>query len=160
MIEDGVARFRIAQGDSCMWNEKVKLMKDFILEFDTRLVSGDTTSLIMIDFHSIESNHHFFLNLFPADWAWNIGKWWGSYFNMPSGKDIAIGPVGMTMHTTIIVRGSQFAWYIGQTPMAFFEDIHLDNSGETFFHCSSISPAECEFDNIKYWNLANIPGLP
>jgi hypothetical protein len=159
-IEAGVARFQISQGDSCMWNDKALTGKDFVLQFDSRLVSGDTTSQIMIHFHNVTNSHHFWLSLTPAIQAWDITKQWGGDFPMLASGEGAVSSVGETTQITMITQGSRFALYLNQTPMGFFEDRNLDNAGKTIFHCMTVSPAVCEFDNVKFWNLANIPGLP
>lgn len=160
-IEEGVARFWVNQDNSSMSNEKAFTGKDFVLQLDTRLVSGDTTSWIGIDIHAGPSMHGFYTSLHPAAQEWfSSGRWGGDNYNYASGTDKALIPGGKPVQITIIVRGSRYALYLDQTPMSFFEDSNLDNPGATYFHCESVSPAVCEFDNVKYWNLANIPGLP
>jgi serine/threonine protein kinase len=162
-IEAGVARFRINQGGGCMWNETTMAGKDFVLQLDTDLVSGDASSWIGVFVHQVSSAHAFELKLLPAVQAWNISGKWGSiepYPKLPSGTDNTVGPIGEVTKITIVVRGSRFALYIGPTPIAFFDDKNLDNAGITYMHCNSVSEASCEFDNVKFWNLANIPGLP
>ncbi|MEK7328935.1 MAG: hypothetical protein AAB217_27130 [Chloroflexota bacterium] len=52
------------------------------------------------------------------------------------------------------------AVYLNGTPVAYFEDADFDTSGNTMLGCQSLGQAVCEFDNVKFWNLANVPGLP
>jgi hypothetical protein len=160
-VEDGVARFRISQGHTCMWNDKGLTGKDFILQFDARLVSGDTTSQINVGLHNVSNNHHFWLSLSPAIQTWDITRQWGinDYPTLASGEN-AVSPVGETTYMTIITRGSRFALYLNQTAAGYFDNEKFDNAGQTFIHCTSVSPAVCEFDNVKFWNLTDIPGLP
>jgi hypothetical protein len=161
-IEKGVARLQINNGWESMANEKALTGKDFVLQFDARLVSGDTTSQITIGLHVISASHSFFLNLYPAIQSWDVGNKWGSDKgnNDGSGDNGVIGPLGKTMHITIITRGSWFALYINQIPVTFINNSHLDNAGKNNFNCVSFSPAECEFDNVKFWNLTGMAGLP
>ena len=160
-IEDGVARFWVSQGMGNMINQKAFTGKDFELQFDTRLVSGDVTSWISVDIHTTGPEYGFYTSLYPGKQKWYISTSWGDIsYNYASGTDNVLIPGGKFVQVTIIVRGSQYALYLDQIPVSYFKDSNLDNPGETYIHCISISPAECEFDNIKYWNLANIPGLP
>jgi hypothetical protein len=163
-IEDGVARFQISNvgsGGDGMSNDKALTGKDFVLQYDARLVSGDTTSEISVGLHNASETHKFWLFLHPAVKDWETGGVWGSNFFgiLASGED-AVSPVGKITHITIITRGPRFALYLNQTPIGFFDNSNFDNAGRTRIACSSSTPAVCEFDNVKFWNLANIPGLP
>jgi hypothetical protein len=158
-IEKGVARLQIDQYDNgWIQNENALTGKDIVLQLDARIVSGDPTSTIHIRIHLV-SEFDFNLNLIPAIQAWAIGSRWNNVFNLPSGQG-AVSPIGDTTQVTVITRGSRFALYLNQIPVGYFDNKNLDITGRTIFHCISDSPAVCEFDNIKFWNLANLPALP
>ena len=160
-IEDGVARLQTSNGDVGMFDDTALTGKDFVLQLDSRLVSGDTTSEISVGLHNASETHKFWLFLHPAVKAWETGGVWGSNFFgvLTSGED-AVSPVGKITHITIITRGTRFGLYLNQIPTGFFDNSDFDNAGKTQFRFTSSSPAVCEFDNVKFWNLANIPGLP
>lgn len=44
-------------------------------------------------------------------------------------------------------------------PVAYLDDLDFDTSGGTGLFCNSLGQAACEFDTVKFWNLANVPGL-
>jgi len=61
----------------------------------------------------------------------------------------------------IVARGPQAAVYLNGTPIAYLKDADFDRrSDQTVLHCESILQAVCEFDNVQFWNLDNVPGLP
>jgi hypothetical protein len=162
-VEAGVSRLQVSQGGGCMWNDAGLTGKDFVLQFDTRLVSGDKTSWIGISFHQISLSQSFDLQFTPATQAWKVTGKWGHDepdHSLAHGEDLAVSLVGEVTKITVIVRGTRFAFFLGNTPIAYFDDKNLDNNGTTFFHCNSESPAICEFDNVKFWNLIHIQGLP
>ena len=60
----------------------------------------------------------------------------------------------------VIGLGNQFAVYINQTPVFYLEN-DLYSRGEIDFRLSAgTGPITVEFDNVKLWNLDNVPGLP
>ena len=83
-IEDGVARFH-STGDVIMSNDRALTGKDFVLQFDARLVSGDTTSQITMGLHGVSDRNKFFMFIHPAVTAWEIGGIWGSNFSPIAG---------------------------------------------------------------------------
>ncbi len=59
-----------------------------------------------------------------------------------------------------VVRGVEAVIYLNNEAILYLNDPDLDRSGMTTFGCQSIIETVCEFDNVKYWNLANVPNLP
>jgi len=160
-IVEGVARFRINQGGTFTTNDNALTGKNYVFQVDARLVSGDTTSDITISFHNIGPSGRFSLYLFPATQDWDLRRYSrNSDESLTSGTGNAVSPVGKTTQITIIVRGSQGALYLNQTPQGFLEDEILNHVGKIMLFCNSVTPAVCEFDNIKFWNLENIANLP
>jgi hypothetical protein len=163
-IADGVARLRSSNEiGTSMSADRALTGKDMVLQFDARLMSGNSTSLLQLIVHFLMSNHMFFININPDLRAWGIARMWGSqasYLDLTREKGDTVSPIGETMRVTIIVQGSRLAMFGNQVPMDFIEDAYLDNPGRNFFSCYSFSPAVCEFDNVKFWNLSKISGLP
>jgi hypothetical protein len=163
-IEDGVARLRVNQAGGFMTEISNLVRRDFVLQFDARIVTGDTTSKIMVTFHTWPDTHQFVLELYPALQEWSLGTDWDNLTQ--SGKSLAVRPVGETMQITTIIHDSRFAAYLDQTPVSLLYDANMysgvigDNSRRIFIHCESSYQAVCEFDNLKFWNLAQFPGLP
>jgi len=167
-IVDGVARIQINQGGGSNSISEFTYMvkRDFVLQMDARLVSGDTTSKIMVTFHTHPETQQLVLELYPAMQHWDISSSWLGL--MQHGASDAISPIGGTTQITIVVRDARFAMYLNKTPISYVDDKNInfgltsdsDNSRRIFIHCQSDAQAVCEYDNIKYWNLATIPGLP
>ena len=60
----------------------------------------------------------------------------------------------------VIARGSQFAVYINDTPVFYLRDDLYPNGEIDFSLSAGTGPLTVEFDNVKLWNLDNVPGLP
>jgi hypothetical protein len=160
-MEEGVARLQANNGDVGMTDDRVLTGKDFVLQYDVRLVSGDSTSQINMGIHYISESNKYWLNLNPAIQAWDMGGNWGDeHFNSASGDTDALGSMGETAQITIITQGTRWALYLNQTPVGLMENNHFGIAGKTSFHCVSFSKAVCEFDNVKFWNLTDMAGLP
>jgi hypothetical protein len=79
------------------------------------------------------------------------------------GKSNAV-TLGQWMKIRIIARGSTFAVYLNDQPLSYFvNDLH-PMGAISFFAGNgmgiSAGDIQVEFDNVKFWNLANVPGLP
>jgi len=60
----------------------------------------------------------------------------------------------------VIARGNRFAVYINETPVFYLQD-DLNPNGEIDLWLNAPGgPVAVEYDNIKLWNLDNVPGLP
>jgi serine/threonine protein kinase len=159
-IEDGVARFQLSRGQAFISKDSAIAGKDFVLQLEFRLVSGDTSSNIMISIHNASQAHMFNIILNPALQAWDVNGRWGSDLGIFASGTDHLSPVGGTTQVTVIARGSKFALYLDQSAEAFGDDPNFDNAGSTLLLCKSVSPAVCEFDNVKFWDLAKVSGLP
>jgi len=71
-----------------------------------------------------------------------------------------VSPFGITTNIMIVARGPRAAIYLNDMPVAYLEDADFDTSGGTGLFCQSLGQGVCEFDNVKFWNLNNVPGLP
>jgi hypothetical protein len=65
---------------------------------------------------------------------------------------------GQKTQLMYIVKGSRVAFFINQTPIAYYEypKLLVDTKNERLLECGDT----CYFDNVKFWNLDNIPNLP
>lgn len=80
--------------------------------------------------------------------------------HIPDSIAIASGTYngGQKTQIMVIVKDSQVAFYINGVPVAYQEIPILSDykKSERQFGCSGT----CYFDNVKFWNLDNIPNLP
>jgi hypothetical protein len=159
-IEDGLLRVQLGT-ESCAFTNEALTRKDFVFQFDSRMTAGDAMSMIQVNYHHITSGggiYQLTMNSLTQDWLVTI-------FKEVANAQIAQGtglvsPMGEYTQVQIIARGSRSAIYINGTPAAYFEDPEFNTSGRTWFSCASYAETICEFDNIKLWELASIPGLP
>jgi TolB protein len=61
---------------------------------------------------------------------------------------------------TVIARGEQFAIYLNEDLLTYFRDSSSTGTGNAIKSQGGLSTTEIDFDNIKFWNLANVSGLP
>jgi len=60
----------------------------------------------------------------------------------------------------IIAKGPEVAVYVNNKPLTYFRDDSL-SSGVIRIGMNPLVPnTEVEFDNVRFWNLDNVPGLP
>jgi len=76
------------------------------------------------------------------------------------GSGGSVRPIGEANHIRIIARGPRFAFYLNDVLLAYFEESHLDAVHQIGFRCNALPEMVCEFDNVKFWNLDDVPGLP
>lgn len=90
-------------------------------------------------------------------------RWWtlaNSSISLPGGFEMLQdwqGPASGRIR--VIGRGSQFAVYINETSVFYLED-DLNPSGEIDLLLTAGGLVTVEYDNVKLWNLDNVPGLP
>ena len=72
-----------------------------------------------------------------------------------------VNPIGEVTRFRAIVRGDQAVIYMDGQPIVYLNDPDLGLlAGAITFHCLSSSEGVCEFDNVKFWNLASVSSLP
>ena len=159
-IQGGVARLRVYDGIASYKNTALN-RKDFVLQTDARVAEGDSSTHLLVTIHVAAAEYWFNVELNSRHGSWIVRKKWGD-----QQTDLVTGignvsPLGEWTRIMILARGPQAAIYFNGTPIAYFEDADFDRrSDQTVLHCQSILQAACEFDNVKFWNLANVPGLP
>jgi hypothetical protein len=160
-LRDGVMRLDETLSKYCS-NGAFKIIKDFILEVDVRLVKGDTDSNLMIFIHNRSSQAFFHIGINSVNNEWGWGKIWigGNLNDVYAGN---VSPPGEWTHIVVIARGSQIAIQVNGTPVAYYDDpdfVMRDNAFSNFLYCGGNAPTLCEFDNVKFWDLSWVPNLP
>ena len=79
----------------------------------------------------------------------------GSAVNAGKGKGGS--PIGETTHYKAVVRGDQAVIYLNGLAVLYLKDPDLDSYGQITLVCQSSAAATCEFDNLKFWDLTNLP---
>jgi len=65
------------------------------------------------------------------------------------------------MKVVIIARGSQFAVFVNDQPIDYFVDDSIpDGQNKLGAGGPGGGRADVKFDNVKFWNLENVSGLP
>jgi hypothetical protein len=159
-IEDGVLRVRLDVA-ACQFSNQALTQKDFVMQLDSRLVTGDVRSLIKVHFRDIPGFGGLIVHTYGIAQTWNVGMFKPLTGGVVVAEGVGIvGSIGETTQVLIVARGPRTAVYLNGTPVAYFEDADFDTVGTASFWCESTSQTVCEFDNIKLWELAKIPGLP
>lgn len=155
-IRDGVLRLSGVIGQltalPAQWDAP---SKDFILQFDTRLVEGDASS----------SQGFFFNAFYQISISSRYPSWTFSGSRDPQAQALNgtgdVSPLGEVTKVMVIVLDDRAALYLNDKPIAYYQDSDLDNSWVMFISCDSRGTETiCEFDNVKFWSLKNVPGLP
>ncbi|HKZ70391.1 MAG TPA: hypothetical protein VJ020_09945, partial [Anaerolineales bacterium] len=159
VVQNGVARLEVKEKDVSFGNEALN-RKDFVLQVDARVAEGDKATQLIVNFHNLSGEYWFYVVVNSAGNTWLSDKHMpGDQRNLANGSG-NVSPFGETTRIMIVARGPRAAVYLNDTPVAYFEDADFDTSGGTGLFCQSIRQAVCEFDNVKFWNLNNVPGLP
>jgi len=94
-----------------------------------------------------------------------LAKW--EIYDHVDGTQLATGSLpdldsmGQWMKVVVVARGNQFAVFINDQPMAYFVDnTILDGQNKLGAGGPGGGRADAKFDNVKFWNLDNVPGLP
>lgn len=160
-IVDGVARLIVTNNFTALDHERLN-RKDFVLQIDARMVEGDHSTTLVPIFHLVGAYHHFNIELSSAKGHWIVRKLWGDPINQQTDfvKGWGVRPKGEWTRLTVVARGPRVAVYLNESPVAYFEDADFDRDGSNEFQCITVTEAVCEYDNVRFWSLAKIPGLP
>jgi hypothetical protein len=110
----------------------------------------------------IQSNSgHYHFRLWSDLTSWEVARFDspGSATTLVSGT-AKMNAKGIPNQVLIVGHGSQFAIYLNGSPLTYFEDAQLasGNSGCNFI--LGPGPMTIAIDNVKAWNLDNVPELP
>jgi hypothetical protein len=159
VVQNGVARLEVKEMDVSIGNQALN-RKDFILNVDARVAEGDKATHLIVNFHNLSGEYWFYVVVNSAGSTWNVDKRLaGQQTNLASGQG-NVSPFGEPTRITIVARGPRAAVYLNGKPVAYFEDADFDTPGNTFLFCESLGLAVCEFDNVEFWDLTKVPGLP
>ncbi|MCC7188363.1 MAG: hypothetical protein IT312_06430 [Anaerolineales bacterium] len=163
-IVEGVLRLTVADATQDEWagaRHVAMSADDFVIQFDVRVPVMELDSHLSISWRWLPSdNSSYWLTLFPRlNGAWSLGGAGNNFFQAANGNLDSIR-LGEWFTVTIIGQGNHFAALINGQPLGDFEDTTRPVGrvvlGMNIFSGDAIA----EFDNVKYWNLANVPGLP
>ncbi|MEW6085852.1 MAG: family 16 glycoside hydrolase [Chloroflexota bacterium] len=98
------------------------------------------------------------LNLIPS---WEVAHWVaGIRTPLASGTE-KLSERGVSNQVLIVAYGPQFAIYLNGSPLTYLEDDQLtDGKTGTCNFGFGPGPMTIAIDNVKAWNLDNVPGLP
>jgi len=164
-IVDGILRLIVndAVGDTWMGSSHPSMnASDFAIQFDVRIPAMEFDSHLSILLRWLPSdNSSYQLAFFPSlNGAWSVGGTGGDFFFQGADGNSDSVRLGEWFTVLIIGRGSHFAIFLEDQPLYFFEDSQRP-IGRVVLGMNIFSgDATAEFDNVKYWNLDNVQGLP
>jgi len=153
-IIDGVVRMTLFDGAIGVLNHDGLTHRSFVIEFDFRQVSDSDGA--RQSFYVRIPDGGIGLTVESDTGSWNLSKW----YSKPYDDRHVVRPIGEPTSVVIVVRGPQLAVYLSHVPVAYVRDQVLDLPHDTWFMCEGLPDTVCEFDNVRVWNLDNVPGLP
>jgi hypothetical protein len=158
--------FTIAEPNSCLGgtNSRIGDYQDFVAEFDARFVSGADGEW-QLQFHNNRNGLYTLSITENSDNTW-IQK-------CVSGTPTECGAIarsegkqvnnGMEWnHMLLIVRGAKISVYANGTPVLFTEDKYFSEKFKTGTFSLNVCntgniPVEIRWDNLKLWDISNLP---
>jgi hypothetical protein len=143
---------------SHMWNS------DFVFQVDVRAdvlerVPERVSKVDILLREQASVGGSYSLSLYPQLAKWEI-------YDHVDGTQLATGSLpdlvsmGQWMKVVVVARGNQFAVFINDQPIAYFVDDTIPDGQNKLGAGGGGGRAEVKFDNVKFWNLENVPGLP
>lgn len=164
-IADGMLQLTVndAVGDTWMGSRHEAMSADdFVVQFDVRIPVMEFDSHLSILWRWLPSdNASYQLAFFPSlNGAWSVGGTGGDFFFQGANGNSDSVRLDQWFTVIIIGRDDRFAVILNDRPLYYFEDSQRP-AGRVVLGMNIFSgDAIAEFDNVKYWNLANVPGLP
>ncbi|MBV6393878.1 MAG: hypothetical protein KPEEDBHJ_03122 [Anaerolineales bacterium] len=164
-IADGMLQLTVndAVGDTWMGSRHEAMSADdFVVQFDVRIPAMEFDSHLSILWRWLPSdNASYQLAFFPSlSGAWSVGGTGGDFFFQGANGNSDSVRFGEWFTVIIIGRDDRFAVMLNDQPLYYFEDSQRPLGrvvlGMNIFSGDAIA----EFDNVKYWDLANVPSLP
>jgi hypothetical protein len=150
--------------DANFWNPTCSNFINHVTRADLTLVDLTQAGAEMSVLWRIYPNaDHYRIRLRLVSETWELVR------HGPSGTQPAIlasgsahiNGLGTANRIAVIVNDSQFAIYLNDAPLAYFEDDALPlGGGGCVFDFAGSGDVTVALDNVKVWNLANVPGLP
>jgi predicted Ser/Thr protein kinase len=162
-IENGSLEISVPEGETFGGAQHSQMWaSDFVFQMDARadVLERDSNVGILLR-ENILFGGSYSVSLFPQ----LRGRW--MIYDHVDGTDLAQGSapdvvaMGQWMKVVIIARGSQFAVFVNDQPIDYFVDDTIPD-GQNALSASGGGGgrADVKFDNVKFWNLENVPGLP
>lgn len=159
-IANGVLKFSIPAGVAYgSANSPYMSDPDFVFQIDTKADTLKLDSHIDIKFRFLMNQGDYDLSLYPDIASWGVLNHGGSGKFLCQGQSDAVA-LGTWMKIIIIARGDRFAIYLNDQPLCYFMADDKPKGSIALGVGLTTGSAEVQFDNLKYWNLAKIPGLP
>jgi hypothetical protein len=158
-VADGVARLTPARGAFSDLNHPWMVAGSFVLRIDARQVSGSCASYFQFFLMGPDRWNNLHLNPCQNEASMHVGFGGQPHPELEGGGG-PVRPIGEANHIQIIARGPRFAFYLNDAPVAYFEESHLDAAHQIGFRCNARPEMVCEFDNVSFWNLDGVLGLP
>jgi predicted Ser/Thr protein kinase len=162
-IENGSLEISVPEGEtygsaqhSQMW------ASDFVFQVDVRadvLERDSGVNILLREIRLLGGSYS--VSLFPQQ----PGSW--MIIDHADGTELAQGSapdgvaMGQWMKIVIIARGSQFAVFVNDQLIDYFVDGTIpDGQNKLGTGGPGGGRTDVKFDNVKFWNLENVPGLP
>ena len=155
-IQDGVMRMSDLVGYIGASTDALGSVGDFVLQVDMRMVQGDQSAKHLVYLRK-GGRYEYLLEVNSVGGSWRVRK-----ISPEGGTFIAAGaggvsPLGQVTRMLAVFSGDQAIIYLNGRPIFYMNDEHLDSRSKTQLRCTSKSESVCEFDNVRYWDLANLP---
>ncbi|GEM_PF-3561334 len=163
-IEQGVLRLTAADATNDEWAgayHNGMNADDFVFQFDVRATEMEFDSHLSIAWRWLRSdNSSYWFTIFPSlNGAWTLGGAGNDFFEVANGNSDSVR-LDDWFNVTLIAKGSRFAIFIDDQPLYYFEDDRRPIGRTVLGMNISTGDAIAEFDNVKYWNLDNVPWMP
>ena len=159
-IKDGVLSMGTTDTDTGLWaKHELFSVPDFALQLDFRPMTVLQDAGVAFGFRDT-NGPVYGLEFYPDYSTW--GAWCvacGGYVELGKGNADEVR-IGLWTKLLIIARGAEFAIYLNDKPFTYFSDDTLPRGLIRIGMNSRGHDTTVEFDNVKFWNLDNVPGLP
>ena len=165
-IENGSLEINVPEGETYGSAQHSKMWaSDFVFQIDVRadVLEGVPEHVSEVDIllrEQASKGGSYSLSLYPQLAKWEI-------YDHVDGTQLATGSLpdfasmGQWMKIVVIARGNQFAVFINDQPISYFVDDTIpDGQNKLGAGSPGGGKADVKFDNVKFWNLDNVPGLP
>ena len=157
-IKDGVLSISTTHPDPDNWvTHELFTAPDFALQLDFRPKTVLQNAGVGFGFRDANGPPGYGLEFYPDTSTW--GAWCvGCDGNVElGGGNTDEVKMGMWTKLLIVARGTEFAIYLNDKPLTYFSDDTLPRGLIKIGMNSRGHDTAVEFDNVKFWNLANAP---
>jgi len=159
-IKDGVLSMNTTRPYPSLWaKHELFTVPDFALQLEFRPKTVLQDAGVGFGFRDT-NGPGYGLEFYPDYSTW--GAWCVACGgNVELGKGNAdVVKMGVWTKLLIVAKGTEFAIYLNDKPFTYFSDDTLPRGLIKIGMNSRGHDTVVEFDNVKFWNLENVPGLP